>query len=78
MDRIIDAHFDAERRGDTAAILATVSDDIRHEVLGTGLGLLKGKEAVGTFYAQLSRDLPIGSYTTIRRIHGPGHVWEEG
>ena len=78
MDRIVDAHFDAERRGDTAAILATVSDDIRHEVLGAGLGHLEGKEAVGAFYEQLSRDLAIGSYTTIRRIHGPGHVWEEG
>lgn len=78
MDRIVDAHFDAERRGDTAAILATVSDDIRHEVLGAGLGHLDGKEAVGAFYEQLSRDLAIGSYTTIRRIHGPGHVWEEG
>jgi pimeloyl-ACP methyl ester carboxylesterase len=78
MDRIIDAHFDAERRGDTAAILATVSDDIRHEVLGAGLGHLEGKEAVGAFYAQLSQDLRIGSYTTIRRIHGPDHAWEEG
>lgn len=78
MDRIVDAHFDAERRGDTAAILATVSDDIRHEVLGAGLGHLEGKEAVGAFYERLLQDLRIGSYTTIRRIHGPGHVWEEG
>ena len=78
MDKIINAHFDAERRGDTAAILATVSDDIRHEVLGAGLGHLEGKEAVGAFYTQLSRDLRIGSYTTIRRIHGPDHAWEEG
>ena len=34
MDWIIDAHFEAERRGDVEAILATVSDDISHEVLG--------------------------------------------
>ncbi len=37
-DWIIDAHFEAERRGDVDAILATVSDDISHEVLGAGLG----------------------------------------
>jgi pimeloyl-ACP methyl ester carboxylesterase/predicted ester cyclase len=78
MDKIIDAHFEAERRGDIAAILATVSDDISHEVLGTGLDRLEGKDAVGAFYKQLSQDLTIGSYTTIRRIHGPGHAWEEG
>ena len=30
------------------------------------------------FYEQLSQDLSIDAYTTIRRIHGPGHAWEEG
>ena len=78
LDWIIDAHFEAERRGDVDAILATVSDDISHEVLGTGLGKLSGKDAVRAFYEQLSQDLSIDAYTTIRRIHGPGHAWEEG
>src|SRR5262249_45442108 len=78
MDWIIDAHFEAERRGDVEAILATVSDDISHEVLGAGLGPLRGKAAVRAFYEQLSQDLSIDTYTTVRRIHGPGHAWEEG
>ena len=78
MDWIMDAHFEAERRGDVDAILATVSDDIGHEVLGAGLGKLRGKDAVRAFYEQLSQDLTIDDYTTVRRIHGPGHAWEEG
>ena len=78
MDWIIDAHFEAERRGDVDAILATVSDDISHEVLGAGLGKLRGKDAVRAFYEQLSQDLTIDDYTTVRRIHGPDHAWEEG
>jgi pimeloyl-ACP methyl ester carboxylesterase/predicted ester cyclase len=78
LDWIIDAHFEAERRGDIDAILATVSDDISHEVLGAGLGKLSGKDAVRAFYEQLSQDLSIDAYTTIRRIHGPDHAWEEG
>ena len=78
LDRIIDAHFEAERRGDVDAILATVSDDISHEVLGAGLGKLSGKDAVRAFYEQLSQDLSIDAYTTVRRIHGPDHAWEEG
>ena len=78
MDWIIDAHFEAERRGDVEAILATVSDDIGHEVLGAGLGKLRGKDAVRAFYEQLSQDLTIDDYTTVRRIHGPRHAWEEG
>jgi ketosteroid isomerase-like protein len=78
LDWIIDAHFEAERRGDIDAILATVSDDISHEVLGAGLGKLSGKDAVRAFYEQLSQDLSIDAYTTVRRIHGPDHAWEEG
>jgi pimeloyl-ACP methyl ester carboxylesterase/ketosteroid isomerase-like protein len=78
MDWIIDAHFEAERRGDVEAILATVSDDISHEVLGAGLGKLRGKDAVRAFYEQLSQDLTIDAYTSVRRLHGPGHAWEEG
>ena len=30
------------------------------------------------FYEQLSQDLIIDAYTTVRRIHGPDHAWEEG
>jgi pimeloyl-ACP methyl ester carboxylesterase len=78
MDWVIDAHFEAERRGDVDAILATLSDDIGHEVLGAGLGKLWGKDAVRAFYEQLSQDLTIDAYTTVRRIHGPAHAWEEG
>jgi pimeloyl-ACP methyl ester carboxylesterase/ketosteroid isomerase-like protein len=78
MDWIIDAHFEAEGRGDVEAILATVSDDISHEVLGAGLGKLRGKDAVRAFYEQLSQDLTIDAYTSVRRLHGPGHAWEEG
>jgi ketosteroid isomerase-like protein len=78
MDSIIDAHFEAEWRGDVDAILATVSDDISHEVFGAGLGRLSGKAAVRAFYEQLSQDLTIDAYTTVRRIHGPDHAWEEG
>lgn len=78
MDLVIDAHFDAERRGDVAAILDTVSDDIVHELFGAGLGQLRGKPAVQAFYEQLSQDLYIDAYTTVRRIHGPDHAWEEG
>jgi pimeloyl-ACP methyl ester carboxylesterase/ketosteroid isomerase-like protein len=78
MDLIIDAHFDAERRDDIEAILDTVSDDIGHETFGTGLDRLQGKDAVRSFYEQLSQDLHIDAYTTVRRMHGPDHAWEEG
>ena len=78
MDLIIDAHFDAERCDDIEAILDTVSDDIGHETFGTGLDRLQGKDAVRSFYEQLSQDLHIDGYTTVRRVHGPDHTWEEG
>jgi pimeloyl-ACP methyl ester carboxylesterase/predicted ester cyclase len=78
MDRVIDAHFDAERRGDLEAILETVAERISHETFGSGLTRPQGKDAVRTFYELLSRELSIDSYTTVRRLYGPNLVWEEG
>ena len=78
MDRVIDAHFDAERRGDVAAILETVSKEISHETFGSGLTGLQGKDAVRQFYEALSAELSIDGYTTVRRLYGDSHVWEEG
>ena len=78
MDLVIEAHFDAERRGDTEAILKTVSDRIRHETFGSGLSPLQGKDAVWAFYELLSRELSVDGYTTVRRLYGPSHAWEEG
>jgi predicted ester cyclase len=78
MDRVIEAHFDAERRDDVAAILDTVSEEISHETFGSGLPALHGKDAVRDFYESLSRELSIDGYTTVRRLYGASHVWEEG
>jgi predicted ester cyclase len=78
MDLVIEAHFDAERRDDIEAILKTVSDRISHETFGSGLAPLRGKDAVRAFYELLSRELSMDSYTTVRRLYGPSHVWEEG
>ena len=78
MDSVIDAHFDAEQRADVEAIVETVSDRIRHETFGAGLAQLRGRDAVRSFYESLSRELSIDSYTTVQRLYGPAHVWEEG
>ena len=78
MDLVIEAHFDAERRGDIEAILNTVSDRISHETFGSGLTRLQGKDAVRAFYELLSRELSIDGYTTVRRLYGENHAWEEG
>ena len=78
VDAVIDAHFDAEDRADLDALMATVTDDITHEVFGAELGALHGKDAVRGYYALLSRELSLDDYITINRAHGPGFVWEEG
>lgn len=78
MDLVIEAHIDAERRGDTEAILTTVSDRISHETFGSDLPRLQGKDAVRAFYDLLARELSTDGYTTIRRRYGPSHAWEEG
>ncbi len=78
MERVIEAHFAAEASGDIEAILDTLTEDIDHEAFGAGIGSLKGRDAVRAFYARLSEDLSVDTYTTTRRIVGSDHVWEEG
>jgi pimeloyl-ACP methyl ester carboxylesterase len=36
------------------------------------------QDLVVSYWDELSEDLSIDAYTTVRRIHGPDHAWEEG
>ncbi len=43
MDRAIDAHFRHESRDDVDGVLASLSDDVDHDVVGSPTGPLRGK-----------------------------------
>lgn len=57
MDDLIDRHWKAESSGDLDAALATLHPDVLHDVVGSPIHPLHGREAVRPFYADLHRNV---------------------
>lgn len=77
MDRRIDAHFDFEARDDVAGVLATLSSDVEHDVVGWPDGPAHGREAARPFYEALFADLSDGAVTSLRRLYGDHFLVDE-
>ena len=76
IDRLVDEHFEAEVCQDLDALLATFTDDVEHDVVGSGT-VSHGKPQVETFYRSLLRDLSLESIENVRRYHGADFVVDE-
>lgn len=76
LDVIVDAHLAAELEEDLPAVLATVSSDIRHDVIGAPAPAI-GHEQVAGFYTGLWADLAVQEMRPVRRLHGPDFVVDE-
>lgn len=50
MDERIDSHFAREGSDDVNGVLATLDADALHDVVGSPLGLRRGREAARPFY----------------------------
>ncbi len=77
MDRAIDEHFAYEGRDDVAGVLATLSDDVDHDIVGSPTGPLRGKGPVRSFYEQLFADLKQERVTSKHRYYGEDFVVDE-
>lgn len=76
LDAIVDAHLAAELSEDLDAVLATMSDDICHDVIGAPMPS-RGGEQVARFYTELWADLAVEQMRPVRRLHGPHFVVDE-
>jgi len=70
MDRLIEAHLEAEKAGNPAGSVAMYTDDVEHDVVGTPHGPLHGKQAAQHFYDQLVRDIRTEEMVPIRSYYG--------
>ncbi len=70
MDRRMDAHFGFEVRDDVEGVLATLSHDVEHDIVGWPAGPTHGRDATRGFYEALFQDLSDGRITTLRRLYG--------
>ncbi|ABF54493.1 ester cyclase [Sphingopyxis alaskensis] len=77
MDRIMDEHFAFEMRDDVEGVLATLAEDVEHDIVGAPTGATEGREAARGFYEALFSDLADGRVTTIRRLYGDDFLIDE-
>jgi hypothetical protein len=77
MDRKIDEHFAFEANDDVEGVLATLAPDATHDVVGSPLGQLHGREAARPFYVGLFADLSEGKVTPLKRLYGENFLIDE-
>lgn len=77
MDRKIDEHFRYEGRDDVAGVLATLTPDATHDVIGWPGGPSRGREQARRFYEALFADLAESKVTPLKRLHGDSFLVDE-
>lgn len=70
MDAKLDEHFGFEAADDVEGVLATLTDDVEHDIVGWPMGPARGHEAVRPFYEALFADLADGRVESRRRLYG--------
>lgn len=70
MDRKMDEHFGYEMHDDVAGVLATLSQDVEHDIVGWPFGPSRGPEGARPFYEALFADLADGEVRCTRRLYG--------
>lgn len=77
MDAKLEEHFGYEMRDDVEGVLATLTDDVEHDIVGWPLGPSHGREATRSFYLALFNDLADGQVRTVRRLYGENFMVDE-
>ena len=77
MDRKMDEHFAFEARDDVEGVLATLTLDAEHDIVGAPTGPTRGRESARGFYEGLFADLADGSVETCKRLYGDGFLVDE-
>jgi len=70
MDAKLDEHFGFEAADDIEGVLATLTDDVEHDIVGWPGGPARGRGAVRPFYETLFADLADGKVESRRRLYG--------
>jgi len=77
MDRKIDEHFGFEARDDVEGVLATLSPDAEHDIVGSPSGPTRGREGARPFYESLFADLSDGKVECLKRLYGDDFLVDE-
>ena len=77
MDRKIDEHFQFEAQDNVEGVLATLTADVEHDIVGAPGGPTNGRENARGFYENLFSDLSDGHVQTLRRLYGENFLVDE-
>ena len=77
MDRMLDEHFGYESRDDVEGVLATLTNDVEHDIVGSPTGPTQGPEAARGFYENLFADLSDGEVKSRRRLYGENFMVDD-
>ena len=77
MESLIERHITAERERDIAAILATCTEDIEQDAIGREPAVIRGRDALETFYREFMADLEYATVTSVRRLYGDDFIVDE-
>ncbi|MDN8615441.1 ester cyclase [Variovorax ginsengisoli] len=77
MDRRIDQHFRFEATDDVEGVLATLSPDVEHDIVGAPSGPTRGRDGARPFYEALFSDLSDSRVESQRRLYGADFLVDE-
>jgi predicted ester cyclase len=77
MDAKLDEHFGFEAADNVEGVLATLTDDVEHDIVGWPTGPVTGRDAVRPFYETLFADLADGSVRSTRRLYGDNFMVDD-
>jgi predicted ester cyclase len=77
MDRRIDQHFRFEATDDVEGVLATLSPDVEHDIVGAPSGPTRGRDGARPFYEALFSDLSDSRVECLRRLYGADFLVDE-
>ena len=77
MDAKLDEHFGFEAADDVEGVLATLSDDVEHDVVGWPGGPVHGRAGARDFYEATFADLADGEVRSLRRYYGDNFMVDD-
>ena len=77
MDAKMDEHFAFEGRDDIDGVLATLTDDVEHDIVGWPFGPSRDHAGARKFYETLFVDLSDSKVRCVKRLYGANFMVDE-
>jgi len=77
MDQKLDEHFGYEVRDDVEGVVATLDENVEHDVVGWPGGPCQGRDQARAFYEATFPDLADGQVRSLRRLYGENFLVDD-